>query len=69
MLSFYRSVVVPISGHHGLKIRVRAPRISAADKNRRTWKFIQRITGKGYCPMPPGFGTPGWAKKQRDARK
>jgi hypothetical protein len=53
----------------GLKIRVHAARISAADENLRTWKSIQRITGKDYGPMPPDFGTPGWAKKQRDARK
>jgi hypothetical protein len=52
-----------------LKIRVHAARISAADENLRTWKSIQRITGKDYGPMPPDFGTPGWAKKQRDARK
>jgi hypothetical protein len=53
----------------GLKIRVHAARISAADENLRTWKSIQRITGEDYGPMPPDFGTPGWAKKQRDARK
>ncbi|SRR6266851_1216047 len=53
----------------GLKIRVPGPRISALDKKRRTWKALQRITGQDYGPMPPDFGTPGWAKKQRDARK
>src|ERR1700680_2305242 len=50
-----------------LKIRVHVPRISGADENLRTWKMIQRITGEDYGPMPPDFGTPGWAKKQRDA--
>src|ERR1700682_3973421 len=53
----------------GLKIRVHAARISAVDEKLRTWKSIQRITGEDYGPMPPDFGTPGWAKKQRDARK
>jgi hypothetical protein len=52
-----------------LKIRAHAARISAADENLRTWKSIQRITGEDYGPMPPDFGTPGRAKKQRDARK
>jgi hypothetical protein len=52
----------------GLKIRVPG-RVSKETERLRTWKSIQRITGKDYGPMPPDFGTPGWAKKQRDARK
>lgn len=52
----------------GLKIRP-GPRISKEAERRRTWKSIQRITGEDYGPMPGDFGTPGWAKKQRDARK
>jgi hypothetical protein len=51
----------------GLKIRVPG-RVSAATEHLRTWKTIQRVTGQDYGPMPPDFGTPGWAKKQRDAR-
>jgi hypothetical protein len=52
----------------GLKIRVPG-RVSKETERLRTWKSIQRITGKDYGPMPPDFGTAGWAKKQRDARK
>jgi hypothetical protein len=52
----------------GLKIRVPG-RGSEEVERLRTWKSIQRITGQDYGPMPPDFGTPGWAKKQRDARK
>ncbi len=52
----------------GLKIRVPG-RVSEKVERLRTWKSIRRITGKDYGPMPPDFGTPGWAKKQRDARK
>jgi hypothetical protein len=52
----------------GLKIRVPG-RVSKEVERLRTWKTIQRVTGKDYGPMPPDFGTPGWAKKQRDARK
>ena len=52
----------------GLKIRAPARRISKEAERLRTWKSIQRVTGKDYGPMPPDFGTPGWAKKQRDAR-
>ena len=52
----------------GLKIRVPG-RVSEKVDRLRTWKSIQRITGQDYGPMPPDFGTAGWAKKQRDARK
>ncbi len=52
-----------------LKIRLPAGRVSEKVERLRTWKSIQRITGKNYGPMPPDFGTAGWAKKQRDARK
>jgi hypothetical protein len=51
----------------GLKIRVPG-RVSEEVERLRTWKSIQRITGRDYGPMPPDFGTTGWAKKQRDAR-
>jgi hypothetical protein len=62
--------LVPKAGTYQKALKIRAPGrgISAADKNRRTWKLMQRITGS-RDPMPVGFGTPGWAKKQRDARK
>jgi hypothetical protein len=53
----------------GLKIRVPDVRVSKETERLRTWKSIQHITGNDYGPMPPDFGTPGWAKKQRDARK
>ena len=52
----------------GLKIRAPGRGISAADDHRRTWKLMQRITGR-RDPMPVGFGTPEWAEKQSDARK
>ena len=52
----------------GLKIRVPG-RVSKETERLRTWKSVARITGQDYGPMPPDFGTPGWAKKQRDARK
>jgi hypothetical protein len=52
----------------GLKIRAPGRGISAADNNRRTWKLMQRITGS-RDPIPAGFGTPEWAKKQSDAHK
>jgi hypothetical protein len=52
----------------GLKIRVPG-RVSKEAERLRTWKSVARITGQDYGPMPPDFGTPGWAKKQRDARK
>jgi hypothetical protein len=51
-----------------LKIRVPGRGITATDDHRRTWKLMQRITGS-RDPMPIGFGTPEWAKKQSDARK
>ena len=62
--------MVPKAGTYqkGLKIRLPAGRVSEKVKRLRTWKNIQRITGKDYGPMPAGFGTPGWAKKQRDVR-
>jgi hypothetical protein len=62
--------LIPKAGTYQKALKIRAPGrgISAADKNRRTWKLIQRITGS-RDPMPHDFGTPGWAKKQRDARK
>jgi hypothetical protein len=53
----------------GLRIRTPQGRTSKNNENLRTWKSIQRITGKDYGPMPPDFGTPDWAKKQSDARK
>jgi hypothetical protein len=59
----------PKSGTYekALKIRAPAKRNSAASEKLRTWKMIGRVTGKDYGPMPADFGTPGWAKKQRDA--
>jgi hypothetical protein len=51
-------------------LKIRLPgRVSKEAERLRTWNSIQRITGTDYGPMPPDFGTPGWAKKQRDARK
>jgi hypothetical protein len=61
---------VPDAEVYGKALKIEVPGgVSAAAENRRTWKSIQRITGEDYGPMPPDFGTPGWAKKQRDARK
>jgi hypothetical protein len=39
----------------GLKIRVPG-RVSKETERLRTWKSLQRITGKDYGPMPPDWG-------------
>jgi hypothetical protein len=62
--------MVPKAATYQKGLKIRAPgRAGKDNENLRTWKLIQRITGKDYGPMPPDFGTPEWAKKQSDSRK
>jgi len=51
---------VPDSGTYEKALKIRAPRKreSAETERLRTWKAVQRITGKDYGPMPAD-----WMKK------